>query len=181
MTHLALDLSKRSAGWAVWTDGLDIPFCGSWQLGDELTVPGRTFCRLHARLDEVNKDYPLRSVTYEKPLNLGIGVAQTTEETLFVLIGLAAHVDSYCTARGIPICRGVHQATWRRAFVGKIPRGTHSRDIKDLCLARCKQFGFRTKGNHDAAEAAGVLDYALCLEGIMPPWREKNILLAPLV
>lgn len=170
MAYLALDLSKRSAGWALWHRGLERPLAGTWALGDECTSPGRAFGRLHRSLDELHRTMALKTIAYEKPLNLGHGSAQTSEETLFILIGLAAHVDSFCAARGVRHCHGVHQATWRRHFLGKMKRGTRSAALKDMALERCRELGM-TPGRHDAAEACGILDYVLSLDHVVPPWR----------
>lgn len=173
MSYLALDLSKRSAGWARWRPGMDLPECGTWELGSEVTSAGRAFLRLHQRLDEIHRATPIESIAYEKPLNLGANSSQTTEETLFVLIGLAAHVVSYAEARGVRQCRDVPMGTWRRHFLGPVPRGTRSADLKSMAMARCRELGM-SPARHDAAEACGILDHSLMLAGIVPPWRARG-------
>jgi hypothetical protein len=51
-----------------------------------------------------------------------------------------------------------------------MPRGTKSADYKHLAMSRCRELGFDVI-KHDAAEACGLLDYELSVEGIIPPWR----------
>jgi hypothetical protein len=170
MTHLALDLSKASAGWALWDPSLAVPACGTWELGSTITSPGRVFMRLHQRLNDIHTVTPLQSVSYETPLYLDVWQPAAHKEAHLLLVGLAAHVESYCDARGIRICRSVSMATWRRHFLGKMKRGTKSPDLKAMAVTRCLQLGIKPS-RHDAAEACGILDYALHIEGIAAPWR----------
>lgn len=174
MTHLALDLSKESAGWARWEPGMDRPECGTWELGSGiLTSPGRVFMRVHQRINEIHTVTPLTSVSYEKPLYLSVWQRNAHEEAHLLLVGLAAHVHSYCDAKGIRICRSVEMATWRRHFLGKFQRGTKGAELKAMAMSRCFDLGIKPN-RHDAAEACGILDYALHLEGIDRPWREAG-------
>ena len=172
MAYLALDLSKRSAGWAWWAPGHDLPKCGTWELGNELTTPARAFLRLHQRMNDMHVVEPLQEVRWERPLLLGMGSAHSTPETQFVLIGLAAHADSYCEAKDIRRRGAVDAATWRRHFIGKQPRGTRSANLKDLAMQACRALGIEPH-RHDAAEAVGILDHMLFLSGVKAPWRAE--------
>lgn len=181
VAFLALDLSKRSAGWALWHQGLDRPACGTWELGSELTSPGMVFARLHENITGIHGAMAaLTSVHYERPLDPGTLGRQTNFDIPFLLIGLAAHVESWCCAMGVRHCQSHHQATWRRHFIGKMPRGTKSMTLKDFAVDQCKQLGI-LPGRHDAAEAVGILDFALHLAGIMPPWRDQHVLTVQMV
>ena len=71
--------------------------------------------------------------------------------------------------------RPVNIAAWRRHFIGSMPRATKSIDLKHLAMQRCRELGFNP-AKHDAAEAIGQLDYQLSIEGIVPPWRQANVL-----
>ncbi|HEX5183607.1 MAG TPA: hypothetical protein VFW19_10710 [Allosphingosinicella sp.] len=170
MTFLALDLSKKSTGWALWHDGQERPACGTWELGSELTGPGLVFLRLHKRINDIHIVTPIDSVTYEKPLDPATLGRNTSFDVPFLLIGLAAHVESYCEAKRIRHCAHVHQATWRRHFLGSMRRGVRTPDLKAYAIEQCRQLGIMP-GRHDAAEAVGILDFSLHLAGIVPPWR----------
>jgi hypothetical protein len=39
-------------------------------------------------------------------------------------------------------------------------------------MTRCRDLGFSPL-KHDEAEALGLLDYALSVEGVIAPWRES--------
>jgi hypothetical protein len=174
MAFLALDLSKKSTGWALWHEGLVAPACGTWELGSELTPSGMVFARLHQRLAEMHSVTPFQSVTYEKPLDPATIGRNTSFEVPFLLIGLAAHVESFCTAMRIPHCAHAHQATWRRHFLGVLKRGTRTANLKAMAIEACNSLGIMP-GKHDAAEAVGILDHAMHLAGVTPPWRAADI------
>lgn len=160
---------------------MERPVLGYWPLGDELTSAGTTFLRLHHRLNDLHMVSPFDNVLYETPLNLGPAAGITNAETQFLLIGLAAHVDSFCEAKGIRKYRTANMASWRGHFLGSIPRGPIKDalgnklkrkpiDWKSLSMERARELGMNPR-RHDEAEAFGVLDYQVDLEGITPPWR----------
>lgn len=176
---IALDLSKRSTGWAIWQPGWDAPRYGAAQLGSEFTSDGQTYVKLHQILSDLRMTICKFDVIYfEEPLNPNVMQGSTNIDTLRVLSGLAAHTMSYGYAMR---CRTkpVNIATWRKFFVGKMPRGTKSKDWKDYADERCRQYGWKPTKS-DEADALGILDYACELEGIMPPWRENEVLRQPL-
>lgn len=179
MRIVALDLSKRSAGWACWSKDDQQAFSGSWVLGSEFTSKGRTFGALHQRLSEINSLGRIDAIFYEKPLNLGPASGTTNADTIDVLIGLAMHAESWGDAMGCRIIRAVHQASWRRSFIGSMKRGTKSVDLKDYAMQRARQLGFKPS-KHDQAEAIGILDHACFDLDIIPPWRANEVLRAPL-
>jgi hypothetical protein len=69
----------------------------------------------------------------------------------------------------------VNVATWRRHFIGPMPRGTKSPDLKAMTMKRARELGFSPVG-YDEADAIGILDHQLHLDGITPPWRMANVL-----
>ena len=174
MSHLALDLSKRSTGWALFSEGDALPLYGSWVLGSEYSTRGQPFINLHVKMNELHGLSPFETVTYEKPLNLGMKSAATTEDTLNTLIGLAMHVESFCAAKRVRQVNGVNQVTWRRHFLGSMPRGKKTADLKQMALERCRVLGLAPQ-SHDAAEACGLLDYQLHNLGITTPWQQRAV------
>lgn len=178
-TILAMDLSKRSTGWALWQTEMARPVSGTWSLGSELTSAGRTFLRLHQCMNDLYQVHPFDIVIYEEPLSLDSGKLLTNKDTTFVLMGLATHVDSYCEAKNIRKVRSVNQSSWRRHFIGSMKRGTKTKQLKEYAVERCHQLGLKPE-KHDEAEAIGVLDYMCEMERIMPPWRAGEVLRQPL-
>ena len=75
-------------------------------------------------------------------------INQRTIIRLNVLNGIAQEV---CTVLNIPF-KVVHQGTWRKAFIGKKPKGE---DWKDAAVRVCQSMGIEY-GSKDAAEAAGI-------------------------
>lgn len=179
---LALDLSKRSTGWARWAEGQPRPAHGRWVLGSEHTSLGDTFLKLHRNLADQFAFGTPTLVVYEEPLNIaaaGNGGFALNQDTANVLMGLAMHVHSFCAAKGVRRLRAVNQVTWRRGFLGKMPRATKSADLKAYATERCRQFGW-APGCHDEAEALGILDHAVEGSGLLAPWRADRPLLAEL-
>ncbi|WP_028970138.1 hypothetical protein [Sphingomonas sp. URHD0057] len=168
MNFLALDLSVRSTGFALWSQGQALPVSGTWALGS-LEWRGRAFVRLHKQLLDLHRVASLDEIVFEEPLSPGSLHGHTNVATLYLAAGLAAHVESFAEAVGARH-RAVHQATWRRHFIGKMPRGTKTPDLKHMAMTRCRDLGFDVQ-KHDAAEACGLLDYQLIVAGIIAPWR----------
>lgn len=216
---IALDLSKRSTGWAVWDsdsadyiskaaaledeygaipgdfypdpDGEDpwdeiwrlkrraMPRYGSVELGSEYTNDGQTFVKLHSTLNDIRTTVcRFDALYFEEPINPAQLTGHTNIDTLRVLSGLAAHALSFSYALGIR-AQAVNITSWRRFFVGKMPRGTKTKEWKDYAIERCQQYGWKPRTN-DEADALGILDYACDLQGITPPWRVDETLRAPL-
>lgn len=184
---LALDLSKRSTGWAAWPEGADRPVYGHWQLGSEYSRPGQTYCKLHqALLDLYKVVCPFERIFFEDPINPVQLKGNTNIETVKMLSGLAAHVESFAFAMGCREIRAVNVSTWRKEFIGTQDasrarkkartRGSSATDLlKDLTMERCRQLGFRPQ-RHDEADALGILDYVCSIRDIVPPWRQGEVL-----
>lgn len=170
LTVLALDLSVKSTGFALWSSGQTKPVSGTWELAGGIAHAPKAFVRLHRHLRDINDDTPVDLIVFEDPLPPHAVHGQTSIDVLKASAGLAAHVQSFAEAMGIR-CRGVHQQTWRRHFLGALPRGVKSADYKHMAMTRCRELGFEPS-KHDAAEALGLLDYELSIEGIIAPWRQ---------
>lgn len=173
-TWLALDLSIRSAGWALYSDGQDRPAFGTWELAPHIDWRARAYVRLHRNLLDLHRVTPITSIVYEEPLSAGAVHGHTNVTTLEAMAGLAAHASSFAEAVGATH-RAVNMSSWRRHFLGRMPRGTKTVDLKAMAMARCRELGF-DPAKHDAAEAIGLLDYQLSISGVIPPWRADNIL-----
>lgn len=179
MRILALDLSKRSTGFACWGPDDSVAASGFWELGSEMTSNGRVFAKLHQHMTELHRLGRIDAVFYEEPLDPRVLSGHTNIDTLRVLSGLASHAQSWGEAMGCRIIRSVNMATWRRHFLGKMPRATKTAQLKELAMERARQLGFRP-AKHDQAEAIGILDHACEELQIMPYWRRDEILRPPL-
>lgn len=179
MRLLALDLSVKSAGFSLWHDQMERPVGGIWKLGATIEDAPRAFLRLHQNLNDIHSVSPLDEIIYEQPVDPSTFMRPNNFSIPFVLIGLAAHVDSYCEAKNIR-CRMVPMATWRRHFIGKMKRGTKSKQLKDYAMERCLEYGLEFDGKHDIAEAHGILDFRLAQHCIEPPWRKERPLVSVL-
>lgn len=172
MSHVALDLSIRSSGWAVWSPGQEKPACGTWELAPHIDYAARAFVRLHRNLYDLHRLEPIESLAFEEPPPTHMLRGQTNAATEAAKYGLIGHAMSFCEALGIP-WRSVGIAAWRRHFIGAMKRGTKTPDLKFMTMKRCRELGFDAI-KHDAAEACGLLDYELFIRGIVPPWRSAT-------
>lgn len=170
-TWLALDLSLSSTGWALWTSGMAAPAFGHVQLADSMKWRARGYVRLHKHLMELHREHDITSIDFEEPLTQASLRGSTNIETLQTLMGLAAHAESFAAAIGAK-CSAVNISSWRRHFIGPMPRGTKTPDFKWLANKRCRELGFDPAVN-DESDAIGILDYRLSIEGIIAPWRER--------
>lgn len=179
MSILALDLSKRSTGFAIWEEGSQSAHYGTWVLGSEMTPDGATYCKLHQQMSDIYRLCKFEHLFFEEPLNPAILQGHTNINSLRVLAGLAAHAQSFGEAMGMRTINSVHLNSWRATFIGKQKRGTKRATLKDLSIERCHQLGWNPK-NDDEADALGLLDYACTFRGIIPPWRKSEVLRPPL-
>ena len=175
---LALDLSKRSTGWAMLPEGADTPRFGSVTLGSEFTSPGQTYCRLHQMLSDLRAVCRFTRIYYEEAINPAALSGHTNIDTLRLLSGLCAHVESFGNAMGCRV-EAVNVTTWRRHYLGRMPRGSKTKDLKDYAIERARQYGWKPQ-NSDEADALGILDWACEARGIVPAWRADEVLRQPL-
>ena len=179
MRIVALDLSKRSAGWATWGPKDSQVASGYWVLGTEMTSRGMVYRHLYQQLNALHSLGKIEAIFYEQPLNLGPAAGFTNIETMSTLIGLAEHCQSWGEAARCRIIRAVNQASWRKQFIGSLPRPKKgdktSEKLKALAVQRCNDLGFRVE-RHDQAEAIGILDYACMSLDIQPYWRAHETL-----
>lgn len=179
MGIIALDLSKRSTGWAVWMPEMPKPIYGTWALGSEFTSDGRTYAKLLENLSDQRKLTRFEAAFYEQPLRAEVLQGFTNIDTLRILSGLAAVTEYFAYGVGLRCCQAVPLGSWRKHFIGKMPRGTKSKEWKDYAKERCAQYGWTVKTD-DEADALGLLDYGCEVRGIVPPWRKDEVLRQPL-
>jgi hypothetical protein len=172
ITVLALDLSVKSTGFACWSEG-QLPAHGTWALGDQAHM-GRAFVRLHRHLLDLHTLDPIECLTFEEAIPGYQLHGSSSAQTIFGAAGLAAHAMSFSEAVGCR-WREVNITVWRKHFIGSMKRGTKTPNLKHMAMQRCRELGF-DPAKHDAAEACGLLDYQLSIDGIIAPWRNQHIL-----
>lgn len=194
MKFLSLDLSKTRTGWALWHPEWQRPLSGSWVL--DSSPDGRTFHSLHAKMDGLLQQHGFSDIFYEQPINHTLRMrGKTNVHAIELALGLTAHVQSFAYARRCA-SHAVHIDTWRLDFVGRpeIARikdaaaakkkevGRHvstTDDLKAATIARCRQLGLAPQSD-DEADAVGILQYAICLHQMTPPWLAGEVLRPPL-
>lgn len=172
MKIFALDPSKRSTGWAFYAAGTERPFHGIWdRLASEYTSRGSLYYALYKSLMDAHSTFGFEAIYAEEPLNLLPNSVATQAENIWASVGMGATIEMFAHTMGIKL-RWVHQARWRREFIGRMPRATKSPDLKEMALARCKQLGLRPQ-KHDDAEALGILTYGCQVERVFLPWLSQ--------
>jgi hypothetical protein len=194
MIILALDLSKRSTGFAVWSEEWEKPHYGHWCLGGEFTSDGAVFLKLQRNLNDLHRLAVFDWIYHEEAINPANLNGVTNIGTLRLAAGLSAAVEMFAEARRCNV-RGINLNSWRPSYIDpdlinqvnadvrrkrKAGGKASARpELKRLAIERSRQLGFAPK-NDDEAEALGVLDYACSLKGIVPPWRAGEVLRPPL-
>jgi hypothetical protein len=178
-TIVALDLSKRSTGWALWEQGSDSARFGTWTLGSEYTSRGGTYRKLRQHVADLSRLVDIQHIFFEEPLRPEQLQGHTNIESLRVLTGLAATAECLGEELGCRTVMPVHNKTWRAQFIGRQKRGTGRETLKDLAKERCRQLGMKPR-NDDEADAIGLLDYGCEALGIVPVWRRGEVLRPPL-
>lgn len=171
MSWVALDLSIRSTGWAMWSRGQERPAHGTWELAPHIDYAARAYVRLHRSLMGLHRLEPIETLVFEEAIPPFMLHGQTNADTVAAAAGLAAHAMSFAEAIGCR-WRPVGIAAWRRHWIGKLPRGTKTPDLKAMAMRRCRDIGWEVL-KHDEAEACGLLDYQLSLDGIVRPWADQ--------
>lgn len=134
---------------------------------------GEAGLALHRKLHDIHTTVgSIERIYYEEPITPSGVEGQTTLRTLGRTLGLAAHAESYGCAIGARV-RTVPQGTWRRHFIGRGSgfkvKGVQRFDPKKMARDRCRALGWNAR-NNDESDALGLLDFAIHLAGVAPPW-----------
>lgn len=191
MSYLALDLSKKNTGWAIWDGQSDRPRSGSWTLGSEFSSDGQVFGKLHRCLSDLYKVMPFERLYFEEPINPAQLQGGTNIQSIRILSGLAAHAQSFAAVKRLRAVKEINISTWRRDFIGdmvvkQVNAGVRAKrkaggkasgtdQLKRLTIERCRQLGMDPRSN-DESDAIGILTYAVLLNGETPPWLANETL-----
>jgi hypothetical protein len=182
MDILALDLSKSGTGWARYRKGDAAPTFGTWVLGTSYTDRAAMTVKLYQNLRDQFAFAEPDFVIYESPLR---GDAQSTEKNNRIAGANAAIVEFVCKCSRIRFSECDNNA-WKASFFNtNIPKRVKNElgrsvrnpgyNPKAISIAMCKAFGIKVQ-NDNEADAIGLLDHALGLEGIIPAWRAEHVL-----
>lgn len=173
--YLALDVATAT-GWAFWEPGMERPHYGTWKLPGGADAIGDKCVALHRRLADLHSFSPFDRVYMEAAIQPGGLQGFTNVQTIHLLVGLCSHVESFCSAYNLR-CRQVPNSSWKKHFIGRgIRKGTGltPAQFKNLSMARCHQLGWHPD-SLDAADSLGILDYALHLAEVTPPWQDASV------
>lgn len=198
---LAFD-PATTTGWAWHAEGMPRPFFGAFTLPVDDKNPGKTFAVFEDWLREKfiqcrDAGYPITHfffeaqhvATHQKKGKDGEFKPSMNMETAERLIGLGKVIEKFAyqvkpKSQRNTWCWKVEIGTWRKHFIGrgsgfkKDARGKYlpNHDPKELAIQRCAEYGWHTD-IADAAEAIGILDYALTqIPGYERPWRDAMLL-----
>lgn len=158
----------------MWSPGQERPAHGTWELAPHIDYAGRAFVRLHKSLLDLHRLEAIDCLVFEEAIPPHQLHGNSNADTIAAAAGLAAHAMSFAEAIGCR-WRSVPIVAWRRHWIGKMPRGIKSPDLKHFAMRRCRELGFEIQ-KHDEADAIGLLDYQLTVDGITPPWRDQFLL-----
>lgn len=151
---LFIDIATRF-GWAVGAPG-ETPTAGSKRAAPAGASPGEVFKGFGSWLNDFCKTTMPSAVFYEgflDPRELG---GQTNQQTMFMLIGLAAWCEGVCASRGIYNVQRANQSTIRRHFLGK---GYDAKNPKPAVMRQCDILGW-PYADDNAADALAGWSYA---------------------
>ncbi len=170
----------KSVGWGFW----DLK-------GSEYTKFGYSVHSLLKCLLELNKFIPIDRIFWEQRF------PSTNFQTGDVLAGLGGAVGVFCFAREYIAVKAVKNDNWAPHFIGRVEHSdakakarrinkmrkaqgeerkvSARKELKSLSEARARSYGF-TIERDDEADAIGILDYGLDINGVVPPWRIGEVL-----
>jgi len=181
------DLSGTS-GWAVYSPDDDEPISGTLRLPPTRTdgSMGPTFQLLFNHIAWINRRWPLMALGYEAYLaptgghrDKGKGGDEeqksfvTSQATLKKLIGTIAILEMCAEMLDIP-AYSINNASWRRFWIGKMPRGTKREEWKRRSVLKARVLGIDVKGD-DEADALGQLHHLLRELEIRSDWARAKM------
>lgn len=193
-TVIALDIATTT-GWALHNQTMQRPFFGALRVPGGKDNIGAALSAMLTFLQDIHdkmtaQGQPITHIFYEKPFIPG----QVNSDTSERLMGLCAVTQLFAYRIGTTSCYSIDISEWRKHFIGRgagFKRTPDKKqylpghDPKELAMQQCARFGWHTD-IADAAEACGVLDYAISmmdrsfvnagLPGYPRPWRDRTLL-----
>lgn len=160
----------------MWRPGWDKPVYGHWELAGSAKFAARGGVRLQRNLIDLHNEHgPIEVMAVEQAIPGHMMRGKTNAKTVKALCYIEAAALMFAEAVGarwqlVPV------GSWRNTFLSSMRR-VSSVDSKTLAQLCARDLGMST-AVHDEAEAIGLLDYQMHIEGITPPWRITTPLLA---
>lgn len=151
---LAIDLAKQT-GTAEGRPG-DVPRLQSLWFGNAGNDHHVFFGNLTAWMAAKLRDNPPDLIAIEEPVAPSAAFGHTSHDTTMMTIGGFAIILGIIVCKQIPF-ETVRIATWRKHFIGR--GNCPTKLAKQMALERCRLLGWDAP-DHNAAEAAGIWDYA---------------------
>lgn len=182
------DLS-RNAGWAVWSPKLAQPRHGILRLPPPRTNgsigPALKLLFEHiswvdrnfGRLEHLGYEGFLAATGGQKDQNTKFITSPKTQKTLIGFMGVAelcAEILDEAAAEtgGSVEAHSIHNASWRKFWLGSQPRGTDRERWKQLAVAKAQRCGWAPQGDDDA-DALGQMHWLLNKLAIRPIWQPQ--------
>lgn len=159
---LALDLSKRSTGWAIgYGNGFPLARSVSFTPSNRGGVFAQYMAWLRDRLLTNDPDL----VVYEAPIMSARAKGST--DTLMILMGMAAITEAVCSMKAVTVV-SVAVPTWRKAFLGHGFPYDPKAEAKQMCgLLRWEI------SNTDESDACGVWAWGHLNHGDVDAMRDQ--------
>lgn len=167
MRYAAFDLSSKT-GWGVWDGHAPQP-----QLGVKPIV-GWDYDA--GSMLELYRKWLGDFLRAHRPQRIGIEAMfiapHLDAPTIFKQVALVSFTQWAAKAAAIP-CTLIYSASWRKTWYGSATGRTD--DFKIMAENRCRDLGWPAP-DHNAAEAAGILDHLVTQIGKeTPPWRSEHL------
>lgn len=174
MLFLALDISKSQTGWASWETETPKPRIGHFKCGNEFSSDGMCQDALWRNLADICAFGLPDVIGIEAPADPSHWKGGRKFEHTKTLIRLSGTAAFFAHNKRISRFSEIEKRFWFPHFIGtnkRPPKGAQ----KTYCIEQCEHLGIAVE-NNDQADAVGILDYMVHLEGILPPWRNANVL-----
>lgn len=180
---LALDIATTT-GWALHFPGLERPYFGAFRLPGDARAVGQPADALERWMRDMCITMKARGGISHIFFEAQHISQKANIDTVYRLIALGGVVEKFAFQIKAHTYK-VDISSWRKHFIG---RGSGFKktpdkkaylpgeDPKELAVQTCADYGWHTDVA-DAAEAIGILDYALTmLPDYERPWRDRKIL-----
>lgn len=174
MLFLALDTSKSRTGWALWETGAPKPRIGHFKCGNEFSSDGMCQDALWRNLSDICSFGIPDIMAVEKAANPKRINHPTNWDQTMTLVSLTKCAEFFAHNKRVGRFSQVPKDIWFPHFIGTHERPPKGKS-KSYCEQQCLDLGIQTTCD-DEADAVGILDYIIHLEGILPPWRNENVL-----
>lgn len=169
MRYAAFDISSKT-GWGVWDGHAPQPTLGT------KTIVGWDYDA--GSMLELYRQWLGEFLRAHRPQRIGIEALFLGAHGDFVTIGKQVALVSFtqwaAKAAKIP-CSLIYAASWRKSWYGSANGRTD--DFKNMAVNRCLDLGWNAV-DHNAAEAAGVLDHLITEIGKeTPTWRSTHLMM----